>query len=460
MQFSDMTAAAQTTLTPHRTAGFPVIGSIPTLLRKQTDFLFDAWRTYGDVYELDLGVISIVMLNHPDYAQHILRDNIRNYAKGGEMWESVRQIVGNGLVASEGDYWRRQRRMIQPHFHRQHLSGLTTLMLEAIEDGMSEWDKIAASGEAFNIAKAYAHITMKVIVRSMFGRSLQTNDADVMGEAMGYTLDYTIKNMVVGKLPGWMPVPGRKRFNTSLAQVDEFLYGMIEQRRRETSDGGDLLSMFLNLVDDETNEQLSNQEIRDEAATIFLAGYETTAISMTWATYMLTQHPTVAAKLEAQLDAVLGGRQPEFTDLMQLTYPRMIMEETMRLYPPVFWLPRTAIKDDVIGRYHIKAGQMVAAVPLTIHRHPDFWTNPDTFNPANFAPDSVQHRHPLAWMPFGAGQRLCIGKDFAMMEGALILTRLMQRYHIHLAENHTPQTALSATLSTKDGVWVRLEKRA
>ncbi|MDX2078948.1 MAG: cytochrome P450 [bacterium] len=460
MEFSTIERQKQTLPLPPRTAGFPVIGSIPTLLRRQTDFLFDAWRKLGDVYELDLGLVSIVMLNHPDYAQHIMRDNVRNYAKGGEMWDSVRQIIGDGLVTSEGDYWRRQRRMIQPHFHRQHLAGLTALMIEAIEDSLAHWEALAQSGEPFNIAKAFSHMTMRVIVRSMFGRSLNEADADRMGEAMGYTLDYTIKNMVTGKIPQWIPVPGRKHFHDMLAVVDEFLYGMIEQRRREGGTGDDLLSMFLNLVDDETGEPLTDKEIRDEIATIFLAGYETTSIAMTWASYMFTQHTDVATKLKTQVDTVLGKRLPQFEDLMQLTYPRMVMEETMRLYPPVFWLPRTAIEDDVIGGYHIKAGQMVASVPLTIHRHPDFWLTPDTFDPENFAPDIAKHRHPLAWMPFGAGQRLCIGKDFALMEGALILSQVMQRYDIQLMPNHQPKATLSATLNPKNGVWVQLAKRA
>ncbi|MBW4437544.1 MAG: cytochrome P450 [Pleurocapsa minor GSE-CHR-MK-17-07R] len=444
---------------PPRTSGFPVVGSIPGVLRHQTDYLMNAWREHGDIYTLDLGLVSIVMLNHPDYAQHILRDNLSNYAKGGEMWASVREVIGDGLVTSEGNYWRRQRRMIQPHFHRQKLAGLVTLMMEAIDDGMRDWDARAASGEPFDIAKAYANITMKVIVRSMFGRALDEHDADRLGEAMSYALDYMLKNMVYGKLPKWMPAPGRNRFHAMLEQVDAYLYTLIAQRRLVKDTGDDLLNMFLHLVDDETGMPLSDKEIRDEAATIFLAGYETTSIAMTWATFMLTQHQHVTDKMATQVHDVLGNRTPVFEDLMQLQYPRMVMEETMRLYPPVFWLPRTAVEDDVIGGYAIKAGQMVAAVPLTIHRHPEFWATPDSFDPENFAPDAAKGRHPQAWMPFGAGQRLCIGKDFALMEGALILSRLMQRYIVHPVTDQQPQIALSTTLTPKDGLWVRLEKR-
>ncbi|HRF94219.1 MAG TPA: cytochrome P450, partial [Aggregatilineales bacterium] len=355
------------------TEGFPIIGSIPALLRRQTNFLFDSWHKLGDVYELNLGLLTIVMLNHPDYAQYILRDNARNYTKGGEIWDSARKIIGNGLLTSEGDYWRRQRRIIQPHFHRQHLAGLTTLMLEAIEDSLANWETHVQSGEPLNLVKAFSHMTMRVIMRSIFGYSLNEAKVDRIVEATEYILDYTIKFAVTGKFPQWMPIPGRKRFNEMLAVVDEFLYGMIEQRRRAKGANDDLLSMFLNLADDETGEALTDKEIRDEIATIFLAGYETSAMSMAWTVYMLTQHTAIATKLTAQVDDVLGNRLPQFEDLMQLTYPRMVMEETLRLYPPAFWISRTAVEDDVIGGYPIKAGQLVATVPLTIHRHPDFW---------------------------------------------------------------------------------------
>ena len=444
---------------PPRTSGFPIIGSIPNVLRHQTDYLFDTWHRHGDIYELELGPISIVMLNHPDYAQHILRDHARNYAKGGEMWESLREIIGDGLASSEGEYWRRQRRLIQPQFHRQRLAGLTELMVEAIDEGLQDWQEYVQSGKPINLATAYAHITMKVIVRTMFGRGLSQAEADLMGEAMGYTLGYTIKNMVLGKLPSWMPVPGRKTYHQMLAQANEFLFKMIAERRQTNAQGDDLLSMFLNLVDDETGALLTDEEIRDEVATVFLAGYETTSIAMTWATHMVTQHPHVTNQMQTEVDSVLAGEKPRFEHLMGMSYARAVMEETMRLYPPVYWLPRTAVEDDQIGGYAIRAGQMVAAVPLTIHRHPDFWENPDHFDPQNFVSEASKKRHPLAWMPFGAGQRLCIGKDFALMEGTLILSMLLQRFDVEMVAGHQPQPALSTTLSTKDGVWALLKER-
>ncbi len=444
---------------PPRTAGFPLIGSVPNLLSKQTDFLLDSWQTHGDIYELDLGLLSIVMLNHPDHAQYILRDNFRNYSKGGEMWDSVRQVIGDGLVTSEGDFWRRQRRMIQPQFHRQHLAGLTNHMIDAIEEGMNDWDAIADSGEAFDISKAFGNITMKVIVRAMFGHSLNENDAAKMADAMGYSLEYMIKNMVLGKFPNWMPVPGRKQFHDAIAQSDNFIYNLIEQRRHDTDKGNDLLAMLLNLVDEETGEPMSDKEIRDEVATVFLAGYETTAVAMTWASDLLLQNQSIVEKLVESVQTAIETRRPIFEDIPNLAYSQMIMQESMRLLPPVFWLPRTVVEDDVIDGYTIKAGQMVAVVPLAIHRHPDFWEDALNFNPERFSQEASKHRHAMAYMPFGAGQRLCIGKDFALLEGTLILSILAQKYELEAVRGREAKPALSTTLTTKDGLWVRLNKR-
>lgn len=449
----------QKPLTPPRTSGFPLVGAIPNVLNKQLDYFTDAWETHGDVYELDLGVMSIIILNHPDYAQYVMRDNIRNYTKTGPMWESLQSMIGQGLVTSTGNYWRRQRRLIQPHFHRQHLAGLVDLMIEAIEDGMRDWGQLARAGEPVDMTNLFAKITMKVIVRSMFGRSLNEGDAELMGDAMRYTLDYQLQGMITSNLPDWIPFPGEKTYQAKLEEVDRYIYRMIDERRQSGDAGDDLLSMFLNLADDETGEPLTDKEIRDEVTTIFLAGYETTAIVMTWASYLLTQNPDVMKKLQTEVDEVLQGRMPRFEDVRQLPYALMVMQETMRIYPPAYWLPRTTVKDDVIGGYQIKAGQMVAPMIYMLHRHPDFWEQPETFNPEHFAPDTHHNRHPQAFMPFGAGQRMCIGKDFALMEGALILARLVQQFNLHTVSEHMPQPAIGTTLASKNGIWLSLKAR-
>ena len=217
--------------------------------------------------------------------------------------------------------------------------------------------------------------------------------------------------------------------------------------------------MLLNMVDAETNEQMTDEQLHDEALTVFGAGYEISAVALTWALYMLAQYPEVAQKLRDQVDDVLGDRVPTLEDLMQLTYPRMILQETVRLFPPAYWTPRVAKEDDEIGGYRIQAGQTVAAISIAIHRHPDFWENPNHFDPERFTEEAVKGRHPLAYMGFGAGQRQCIGKEFALMEGALVLSMLAQHYTVHVDEAHHPEPAIATTPGAKGGMWLRLEKR-
>lgn len=443
---------------PPKTAGLPLIGSIPNVLKQQINFLEQARETHGDVYKLDLGMLKILIFNHPDHAQYILRDNARNYRKGGAMWDSVRSLLGNGLVVSEGDFWLRQRRMMQPHFHRQHLGALTELMVSAIEDGMDGWDAVAESGEPFDIVQAFSEVTMKIIMKTTFGGNLSDSDVDEMSKEMTYALDYMLPNMLVGSLPDWLPVPGRQRYHRAIEKIDSFIYRVIEERRQQGETVGDVLSMLLQMVDEETNDEMTNQQIRDEAVTLFVAGYETTALTLSWCVYNLMQNPAMFERLCAEVDDVLQGQPPTFDSLMKLTYTRMVLQEGMRLYPPAFWIPRTAIDEDEIDGYHIAAGQPVGVAVYGIHHHPRVWENPDVFDPERFSPARAEGRHPFAWIPFGAGQRLCLGRDFAMMEGAFVLATLAQRYRLK-ATDHVAKPMLSSTLRPKNGVHVGLEKR-
>lgn len=444
---------------PPRAANVPFIGALPNVIRYQGDYFIKTWQEQGDIYTLPLGIIDFIIINHPDYAQHILRDNVRNYVKGGAINEAARGFLGNGLVMSEGDYWRRQRRMLQPQFHRQYLASITNLMSEAIDEVMNDWDKLAESGEEQDVSKLFAQITMNVIMKTMFGRSIDPAEMQLASKAFSYSLGYLMQDAVTGKLPSWLPVPGRKEYHEAVAQIDEFVYGIIKQRRANPSESLDTISMMLQMVDDETSEPMTDEEIRDEVVTIFLAGYETTALAMAWGTYVLSEEQGIQDKLRQHIDETLGGQAAQFEDLRKLEYSRMVISEMLRVYPPVAFITRMAAEDDEIGGYQIKAGQSIIINPMTIHYHPDFWENPEQFDPERFRPEAEKGRHPLSWIPFGAGQRQCIGKDFAMMEAQLIVTRLMQRYQIMPSEKVTPKIAFSATLAPKAGIWIKLEKR-
>lgn len=441
------------------TRGLPLVGSLPQLLRNPFGFAEQARSTYGDIYKLDIGMTQAVMLNHPRHAQYVLRDNAQNYRKGGAMWDFARTILGNGLVVSEGDYWLRQRRMMQPQFHRQRLAGLTELMIEAIEEAFAGWDEGRSADQPFNLAPAFNQLTMRVIVKTLFGTGLTTTEMDQVGDSMGYVLDYLLPGMLLTTLPDWTPFPGKTRFNQSRALFDEVVYRIIAQSRGQAQAENNLLAMLLDVVDEETNEGMTDQQLHDEIATLFLAGYETTSITLSWAIDYLTSYPEVMQKLRAEVDSALGDRRPAFADLPNLPYTKMVLQETMRLRPPSFWLPRTAVADDQIDGYSIPAGTNVVSLTYMYHRHPEFWPTPEKFDPERFTSEASADRHRFAWIPFGAGNRLCIGRDFSLMEGQLALAMLVQRYDIERVNEALSRMMLSSTLRLKDGVHVHLKPR-
>jgi cytochrome P450 len=442
-----------------QTSGLPLVGSLPKMLKDPFQFVVDSRNELGDIYWLNLGVSKVVILNHPRHAQHVLRDKASIYRKGGPMWDAVRGLLGNGLVVSEGDFWLRQRRMMQPHFHRRRLAGLTELMVAAIQESLDIWEEQSRSGEEFNLAAGFNKVTMRVIVRTLFGSALTQDEMEEVGTAMTFVLDYLISAMVTGNLPSWMPVPGRKKYNEAMVKIDEVIYRIISQVRAGDEGDNHLLAMLLNTVDEETGEGMTDQQLRDEVTTLFLAGYETTSIALTWAFDYLNQNPDILEKLQTEVNAVLDGRTPVFEDIPQLTYARMVFEETMRLRPPSYWLPRVADEDDEIDGYHIPAGTNVVSLTYMYHRHPEHWENPEQFNPERFSKENSAGRHNFAFIPFGAGQRKCIGMDFAMMEGPLVLAMVAQRFKVNTLSNQPTRPMLSSTLRPKGGLPVQLQPR-
>ena len=441
------------------TKGLPLVGSLPQLIKNPFGYLKQARENYGDIYNLNLGISKMLIVNHPRQMQHILVDNAQNYRKGGAMWDAVRAMLGNGLVVSEGSFWMRQRRMMNPQFHRQRLAALNDLMVSAITEALDTWEK-SANGSDFNVASAFSELTMKVITRTLFGTGLSTEEMDRVSKAMNYALTYIIQAIVLNSLPSWMPAPGKKEFEQSIKQIDDTVYRIIADSRKDNGESNHLMAMLLDMVDDETGEGMTDQQLRDEVTTLFLAGYETTSIALSWAFDMLTHHPDVMEKLQAEVDSAIGDRLPTFADLMKLPYSRMILQETLRIRPAAWQLPRTAIEDDELDGYRIPAGTTITGLIYMCHYHPEEWENPEVFDPERFQPAKSEKRHKFAYMPFGAGQRKCIGMDFALMEGQLALAMVAQRYKLTKTTEDLAKPQLSTTLRPKGGVVVKLEKRS
>ena len=441
------------------TKGLPLVGSLPQLLKNPFGYLKQARETHGDIYNLNLGISKMLIVNHPRHLQHILVDNAQNYRKGGAMWDAIRAMLGNGLVVSEGSFWMRQRRMMNPQFHRQRLAALTDLMVSAIDESLNTWET-SANGSSFNLSPAFTELTMKVITRTLFGTGLDQKEMDKASKALDYSVSYIIRAIVLNSLPSWMPAPGKKEYQQAIKQIDETVYRIIADSRKDNGESNHLLAMLLDMVDAETGEGMTDEQLRDEVTTMFLAGYETTSIVLAWAWDFLTHHPDVMEKLQAEVDATIGDRLPTFADLMKMPYSRMILSETLRIRPAAWQLPRTAVEDDEIDGYPIPAGTTITSLIYMCHYHPEEWENAEVFNPERFLPEKSEKRHKFAYMPFGAGQRKCIGMDFALMEGQLALAMVAQRYRITKTTEKLAEPELSTTLRPKGGVVVKLEKRS
>jgi cytochrome P450 len=436
-----------------------VVGVLPYMFQDPLDYFLSARNKSGDIFTVDLGVTQFIALNHPRHVQHVFRDNARNYRKGGAIWDTIRKITGNGLPVSEGDFWLRQRRMIQPHFGRERLNSLFKLMLEAIDESMKSWEQAATTGEPLEAYREFAHLAMNVVVKTLFGADITREETDIMAQEFDYLVTHVLVSMFTQSLPRWMPMPGRRRFEQALQSMDKVMYELIARRRRKgTNTGQDILGMLIDAVDSETNTRMTDQQLRDEALSLFLAGYETTSTTLAFTCACLAKHPDILRTVQEEC-AQVDQRTLGVMDLCRQPVLNMALQETLRQYSSTFWVPRTAIQDDVIDGFRIPAGSMVGIITYVIHRHPDIWEEPEKFDPWRFSPERSAGRHPLAWLPFGAGQRLCVGKDFALMEAQLTLNRLMSRFDFELVPGHSLDLKLGATIRPKNGVWLRVRNR-
>ncbi len=417
-------------------------------------------REYGDICHYYILRWPVYLVNHPDYIKHVLQDNHRNYGKNTIAYRMLRLILGNGLVTSDGDFWLRQRRLAQPAFHRQRIEGFGTIMTQATLAMLERWEHDAATGQGFDLAQEMTRLTLRIAGETLFHIDL-TDDANEVGQALAVGLEEIISRLSRPfALPLFLPTPKNRRFIASRRALDQVVYGIIRDHRRTGEEQGDLLSMFMLAEDEETGERMTDQQLRDEVMTMVLAGHETTANALIWTWYLLAQHPEVEAKLAAELVAVLDGRVPTMADVPHLPYTSMVIQESMRLYPPVYIISRSATHDDEIGGYPVPAGTTVSMSPYAMHRHPDYWEEPETFAPERFAPEAVAERRRFAYIPFAAGPRQCIGNTFALTEAQLVLATVAQRFRPRLQPGHAVEPHAAITLRPRAGVHVTLDRVA
>lgn len=445
------------TTTPPGPHGYPVLGVLPQVWRDPLQFFLRAGVEYGPVSRFEMGSKPFYLITGPEEVKHVLQDNHRNYRKG---YDQAKPLMGNGLVTSEGDFWLKQRRLIQPMFNRSRLAFFSGFMTQATAEMLARWDSLAARGETVDVAEEMMHLTQTIIVRAMFSTDIG-DQAKALGAAFDETLRY-LNRVLFSPSPllTSLPTPANRRHKQALQFLDEFICGLIRSKRRSGEDTNDLLSLLVFTRDEETGEGMDDRQIRDELMTIFLAGHETTANTLAWTWYLLSLNPEVESRLVAEIDAVLGGKPSEFDDLKNLTYTPLVLHEALRLYPPAWMFARHAIEDDVVGGFTIPKGEMLMFSPYVTHRLPQHWEDPEQFDPERFLSERSQNRHKFAYFPFGGGPRLCLGNNFALIEAQLVMTRVLQSFRLHLAAGAEVRPTPIATLQPRPGVPMKLEARS
>ena len=388
------------------------------------------------------------LVNKPEYIEHVLLKNHQNYVKSAAARNILGPILGNGLLLSEGAFWRRQRGIAAPAFHHKRIEGFVDTMRAETEAMLANW---AGRQEPFDVAADMMALTLTIIARTMFAMDV-SHEVEPVRRLMDEVIRQPLSLLDLFGLPQWLPRGHSKAFRAAVTAFDALVARLVAERRAQGVDHGDLLSMLLAARDPETGEGMSERQLRDEILTIFLAGHETTANALSWCWSLLAQHPEVEAKLHAELDQVLGGRAPRFTDLARLKYTRMVFEEALRLYPPVHGVSRTAIGEDRLGGVRIPPGAVLLISLYVTHRNPTLWPDPDRFDPERFTPEAVAARHRFSYLPFGGGPRICIGNGFALAEAQVILATIAQRHRLRLAPGHEVKPIGLVT----HGIWMSL----
>ena len=439
---------------PPGPTGKLITGVMREFNRDMLAFITRCQREYGDVVRSRFLYLHAHFLYNPADIETMLSTNAKSYRKARSLRSPFfHRLVGNGLVTSEGEFWRRQRRLAQPAFHRQRISSYGDIMVQYALRALAKW----RDGEQRDVSKEMTRLTLEIVVKTLFNSDV-SDDADHVRDILSqivkpFASQATLKWIADNRFP----TPAHRRYFNSVSQIDKIVFRIIAERRASGSDEGDLLSMLLQ-AQDEDGSHMSDAQLRDEVMTLFLAGHETTALALSWSWYLLATHPEAEKKFHAELDEVLGGRAPEVSDLPRLRFTEMIAKETMRLYPPAYAVGREAIEDTELGGYRVPRNTQLFAFQWVTHRDPRFFERPDDFVPERWASEEIERLPKYAYFPFGGGPRQCIGNYFAMMEIVLLLATIGQRFKFALLEPVEVLPVLS--LRPKNGVKVQLLHRA
>jgi cytochrome P450 len=430
--------------------GHPLLGSLPRARRDPIALFMKSFRDYGEVVRFRFGPKVAHLVSSPAGVNHVLAENNKNYGKQTRGYRNLRYVLGNGLLTSEGETWKRQRRIAQPAFHRQRIAGFAQTMVRAAEEAAADLEP--RRGLEVDLHHEMMRLTLRVVGETLLGYD-PTDAADEVGAALTYLLAIANeRSSRIIALPPVFPTRQNRKFRRARATLDAVVMRMIADRRKKPADRADLLSMLIESRDADTGDAMDDRQLRDEAMTIFLAGHETTANALTFTWLLLSRYPQTFRELRSELQQILGGRSPGIDDLPKLTLTRRILQESMRLYPPAWIIARSAIGADEIGGYEIPARSILLISPYVVHRHPGLWEDPEGFDPQRFASEPARG----AYLPFGGGPRMCIGNAFATMEAELVLATLAQRLQFDLVPGSGVELEPSITLRPRNGVKMRI----
>ncbi|MGE7668785.1 cytochrome P450 [Peribacillus sp. NPDC097077] len=419
-------------------------------------FLTRLAKEYGDVAKLRLGPFqNVYLISDPDLIKQILVTKQKSFLKSKD-FDSLKPLIGEGLITSDKDFHMRQRRLIQPSFKKTHISNYAQDMIDITKEYISTWK----NGEERIITEDTMSLALGIVSKTMFSTELK-DGYNLIGEPIDEVMKVAVKRMRnLFQLPLWIPTKSNREYKKVLERLDTVIYSIIEGRREDAKSHEDMLGILMEARDEVDGLGMSDRQVRDEVMTIFLAGHDTTATLLSWTLYLLSQNPEVEAKLFHEIDTVIGNRTPTPDDFMKLTYTQNIIWESLRIYPPLYVISRKAAEDVSIGNYHFKKGEMFLLSSYVMHHNPEYFDQPESFIPERFENNYLKTIPPFAYFPFGGGPRVCIGNHFALMEAVLVLACIAQQYRIKLAPDHHEVKPLPLlTLRPKSGLRMIVEER-
>jgi cytochrome P450 len=434
--------------------GLPILGNLLDFSRDVLRYYGEWSRQYGDIVALRLGSWPAVLLNHPDYVEHVLVENPRNFIKFPFFFRHVGAIFGQGLLTSEGEFWHRQRRLMAPAFAPQRLAAYGEATVRYTGTMLANWP----ADDVRDVHVDMMALSLRIAAKCLFDAEVDKDVAEIGRAFNAITEEIAVRIRRPFRFPDAVPIPGNLRYVRAVREIDRLVTRIIQERRQHGEDRGDLLSMLM-LARDDSGQPMTGQQLRDEVVTLLLAGHETTAIALSWTFFLLSQHHRVEARLAAELQEVVGARTPAVSDLPHLSYTRQVLTEAMRLYPPAWGFGREALADCEIAGYAIPAGTTIFVSPWVLHRDPRYFEQPAAFRPERWSEEFARQLPRSVYIPFGGGPRICVGNRFAMMEAVLILATVAQRFRLEWQSDRPVVPLPSITLRPGGGVWVKLLPR-